>query len=81
MEWTKEQCLLLIAEYEKHPVLCDAKHAFHFSKLKKIDAWEAISKEMEVSTEDCRQKMLSLLGSFKSQRAKSKKSVGTGKGK
>lgn len=80
MEWSNEQCLELIDLYEKHPILWDPKNQFYFSKTKKDDAWESISKELNVDTAVVRKKMSSLLGSFRAQRSKCKKSVGTGKG-
>lgn len=44
MEWYNESVIRLIQEYQKHHVLWDAKDSMHFSKIKKNDGWEAISK-------------------------------------
>lgn len=80
MEWSNEMCLQLIDLYEKYPVLWDPKHGFHYSKTKKNDAWEAIASAIQVDSKQVKQKMTSLLGSFRRERAKGKKTVGTGTG-
>lgn len=79
-EWTNELALQLIDDYEKFPVLWDAKGPHNFSKNKKADAWEAISLNMRVDMPQCIQKMNSLLGSFRREKKEGKKSIGTGKG-
>ena len=55
------------------------KHKLLLEKQKKNDAWGKISKEIVVVEAIVRQKMTSLLGSFRQQRAKGKRSIGTGK--
>ncbi|GBN18782.1 hypothetical protein AVEN_39709-1 [Araneus ventricosus] len=49
-------------------------------KIKKNEAWANISSALGREEKGVRQKMTSLLGSFRSQRSKGKKSIGTGKG-
>ncbi|GBO23468.1 hypothetical protein AVEN_36893-1 [Araneus ventricosus] len=49
-------------------------------KIKKNEAWASISSALGREEKGVRQKMTSLLGSFRSQRSKGKKSIGTGKG-
>ncbi|XP_031332855.1 uncharacterized protein LOC116163143 [Photinus pyralis] len=79
MEWSNDKCLELIDIYEKYPVLWEPKHKFYFSKTKKNDAWDEISKIMNVDAKTVKIKMNSLLGSFRSQKSKGKKTIGTGK--
>lgn len=79
-EWSNEECLQLITLYEKHPVLWDPKNSFYFSKSKKLDAWDSIANELGMDVQIVRQKMSSLLGSFRQQKSKGKRAMGTGKG-
>ena len=80
LEWSEEQCLELIGAYERQPVLWKPSHPTYFSRSKKKDAWQTISNEIGIEEENVRQKMTSLLGSFRQQKAKGQRSVGTGKG-
>ncbi|XP_074031552.1 uncharacterized protein [Leptinotarsa decemlineata] len=80
MEWDNEKALQLIDEYEKYPILWNAKHPEHFSRNKKSDAWEHIAYNLKVEEHEAKQKMNSLLGSFRREKAKGKKSFGTGIG-
>lgn len=81
MEWSKDDCLMLIQEYQKYKLLWDAKDPFHYSKTKKHDAWCSLAKLFNTDHEEVRKKMASLSGSFRREKAKGKKSMGTGKGK
>lgn len=56
------------------------KHRDHFSRSKKIDAWDAITGNLNISVGEVKQKMNSLLGSLRREKAKRKKTVGTRKG-
>lgn len=78
--WRNEDCIQLIQEYQIKPVLWNPTNEFYFSKIKKQDAWEEIGKNMKKNTEEIKKKALSLLGSFRREKAKGKKSMGTGKG-
>lgn len=80
-DWSVDMSLLLIDHYEQHPVLWDPKHPYYYSKNKKIDAWEAIAQSLNLDVKIVRQKMVSLLGSFRAQKSKGKKSIGTGANK
>jgi len=80
MEWSKESCLNLINEYQKYPVLWNPKDPMYFSKNKKIDAWTQIGRNLNIDTEEAKKKMISLSGSFRREKAKTKNSFGTGKG-
>ncbi|KAJ8939482.1 hypothetical protein NQ318_022536, partial [Aromia moschata] len=78
---TKTTCLQLIDLYEQQPILWDAKHCFHFSKNKKIDAWDEIAEKLKRDVNNVKQKMTSLLGSLRAQKSKGKKTIVTGKGR
>lgn len=80
MEWSNNECIQLIQEYQLEEVLWNPKHAFYFSKTKKQDAWEKISKHMNRNPEEIKKKALSLLGSFRREKARGKKTMGTGTG-
>lgn len=73
MKWSNESCLDFIQHYQQHPVLWNPKNNFYFSKIKKNEAWEIISKNLSREVEDVRKKGLSLLGSFRREKA-----MGTG---
>ncbi len=81
MAWSREKCLQLIDEYEKYEELWNPKHEFYYNKLKKSDTWEQIGKNIDKPHEEAKKKIESLLSSFRREKAKGKKTVGTGKGK
>lgn len=80
MDLNTEEILLLIKEYEKHKVLWDAKDKWHYSKIRKQDAWNEIGKIFNADSEEIKQKIVSLLGSLRREKLKIKNSMGTGKG-
>lgn len=81
MEWGREKCLQLVDIYEEYPVLWNPKHGFYYNKLKKHDAWVSISTRMNCGSQEVKKKMESMLASFRREKAKGKKLIGTGKGK
>lgn len=80
MEWSKEDSLLLIQEYKKYQLLWDPRHKNYFNKIKKNEAWAEIAKTFNTDVDKTRNKMASLLGSFRRERSKGKKIIGTGTG-
>nr|CAH7742193.1 unnamed protein product [Callosobruchus chinensis] len=78
-EWNREKCLQLIDQYDKYPILWNPKHGLYYNKVKKNDAWEIIDGIMECSKGESKKKMDSMLSSFRREKAKENKSVGTGK--
>ncbi|GFT09538.1 MADF domain-containing protein [Nephila pilipes] len=80
MDWSNDHCIELIDAYKKRDVLWNPKHPFYNSKNKKNDAWNEIAEQMQLDEKTVRQKMNSLLGSFRAQRSKGKRLIGTGKG-
>lgn len=81
MNLNKEDILQLIHEYQKQRILWDPKDKWHFHKNKKHDAWDEIATSLDIDVEDAKKKISSLLGSFRREKAKARKTVGTGKGK
>lgn len=81
MDLNRENVLLLIQEYQKQRLLWDSKHKWHFRKQKKIDAWEKIGKNLGLDAADAKKKIASLLGSFRRERSKARRSMKTAEGK
>lgn len=81
MEWTEENCLHLIDLYRNAAVLWNPSDPNYYKKHLKADAWREVGKAMNLTDEMCKNKMITLLSSFRREKAKVKKSQGTGKGK
>jgi hypothetical protein len=64
-EWDDEKCLNLIEIYRNNPLLWDPKDRNYYKKHMKGDAWDEISVAMHTTGSDCKQKMVSLLASFR----------------
>lgn len=79
MEWSEDTILLLINLYKQNECLWNAKHSLYYNKLRKYDAWIQISTELNIAVEECKKKVTNLLSSFRRERAKVKKSMGTRK--
>ncbi|XP_069696033.1 uncharacterized protein [Periplaneta americana] len=80
MEWTQEKTLLLIERYRSKPILWDPRHPQHYNKVNKHEAWQDLAAEMEITEEECKRKITSLLASLRREKGKMTKSSGTGKG-
>jgi hypothetical protein len=86
MEWSKELTLKFIEIYQRCEVIWNPKHKDHFNKLRKNDAWNQIAIDisehasLEISADECRKKMQTLLSSFRRERMKYRRSLGTGTG-
>lgn len=80
MDWSREDSLHLIQEYKKYQLLWDPRHKNYFNKIKKNEAWAEIAKTFNTDVDKARNKMASLLGSFRRERGKGKKIIGTGTG-
>ncbi|XP_018580150.1 uncharacterized protein LOC108917849 [Anoplophora glabripennis] len=70
MEWSSEASLALIDEYKRHPVLWDSRHQSYSSKVQKQEAWEDIALNMQMDLLEVKQKMNSLLGSFRREKSR-----------
>ncbi|KAJ4449679.1 hypothetical protein ANN_01083 [Periplaneta americana] len=81
MDWPNDLCLDLIDLYKEHPVLWDQKHPSHYSKKRKIEAWDIIAMKLGVDMQSAQKKMMSLLGSFRAQKSKGRRSIETEQGR
>lgn len=81
MDFSRETSLELIVEYKKRPILWKVTHEFYYNKIKKEDAWQEIAQLFKRDVSEIQKKIDSLKGSFRREKAKVKKAVGTGKGK
>lgn len=79
-DWDHEKYVKLIQLYEQNPILWNAQNAQHFNKNLKNDAWLSIANQMDEDEEIVRKKMISLNGSFRREKSKTKNSMRTGKG-
>lgn len=79
MEWSNGECIQLVQEYQLKPVLWNPKYEFYFSKIKNKMPGK---KQVKFKKKHCRRekKALSLSGSFRREKSKGKRTVGTGTG-
>ncbi|KAJ8920507.1 hypothetical protein NQ315_005376 [Exocentrus adspersus] len=75
--WSNEASLALIEEYKNQPVLWNTRHGYHYSKVRKQEAWETIAYNMQAGVNEVRQKMNSLMGSFRRERSKMRRGEGS----
>ncbi|XP_046143096.1 uncharacterized protein LOC123988135 [Osmia bicornis bicornis] len=80
MDFTKAEILTLIEIYRSKSVLWGPTNCDYFNKLKKEDAWEELSREINKSKAACKKKVEYLLAGLRREKLKMKRSVGTGKG-
>lgn len=80
MEWSNEQTLLFIEQYEKMPVLWDSKRPEHKNRVKLNDAWVELQKKFDNSIPivELKKKKESLMASYRSLRKEVLESEGTG---
>lgn len=57
-----------------------SKHEFYYNKIKEEDAWREIAEIFEKDVSEIQKKLDSLKGSYRREKSKTKKHVGTGKG-
>jgi hypothetical protein len=62
-------------------VTWDPNDINYYKKNLKDDAWADIGVAMHMTGSDCKQKMVNLLASFRQEKMKTKKIMGTGRGK
>ena len=80
-QWAEEECLQLIEAYSSFDILWNPKNVDHFKQNFKEDAWRDIGNVMRRPGEDCKSKIVNLLGSYRREKSKEKKTHGTGTGK
>lgn len=71
----------LVKCYESRRLLWDSKNPEYYNKNKREDLWQEISVSMNVSVKELKKKMTSLLGSYRREKSREKKSQITGSGK
>ncbi|XP_043279285.1 uncharacterized protein [Venturia canescens] len=81
MEWDQETCIKLIGEYRNREVLWNPRNLFHYNKIRKEDAWREVSEKFGNDINEVKKKIESLKGSYRREKTRMKKSVGTGKGR
>lgn len=78
--WSEDKSLELIELYKKKSVLWNPKDPTYFKKPLKNYAWREIADSLGIEADECKNKMISLLASYRREKAKIKKHLGTGKG-
>jgi len=68
MDWTDEECLLLIEMYKARPILWDPTNSQYKMAKRKIDYWSEIGKEMKKNINEVKRKMVSLQASYRRER-------------
>jgi len=81
MDWPREKSLSLIDEYEKREALWNPTNGYYYDKIKKHDLWVEIGQALDVTPTCAKKKIESLLSSFRREKAKGRKTIGTGSGK
>uniref|UniRef100_A0A1B6MSW9 MADF domain-containing protein n=1 Tax=Graphocephala atropunctata TaxID=36148 RepID=A0A1B6MSW9_9HEMI len=71
--WTYERILEMIEEYRLRPCLWNPSHPQYKLMTKKEDAWQSLSQLFEISSEEVKMRMRSLLASLRRERAKERK--------
>ncbi|KAJ8867083.1 hypothetical protein PR048_032945 [Dryococelus australis] len=74
IEYSEEY--LLRETYKQFPVLWDPIHGEYYKKPRKQDAWREIAATIEVTHEECKNKMSSLLSSLRREKSREKKHKG-----
>lgn len=79
LDWSNAQCLALIEEYKNQPILWDTSHPAHYNIPQKRLAWQEICGNLQAELGQTKQKITSLLGSFRRERSRERKGALTGK--
>ncbi|XP_026829122.1 uncharacterized protein LOC113562823 [Ooceraea biroi] len=77
MEWNEETTLRFIDIYKENDLLWNPKNQKYYNKIMRNDAWLDISKQMNLTPEECKRKMFSLLAALRREKSQIKKSQGT----
>ncbi|KRT84329.1 Myb/SANT-like transcription factor [Oryctes borbonicus] len=76
-----EQCKTLIAAYRDHRSLWDPKQKKYHSNTAREDAWKEISTKLNIPAAELRTKMRSLLGTYRREKSRTKKTLVTASGR
>ncbi|KAF6203393.1 hypothetical protein GE061_003812 [Apolygus lucorum] len=71
-QWTEEDCLRLIDLFRDHDILWDPKHMSFYKKGMKEDAWNEVAAAMGRSRDLTKNKIQSLMASYRREKAKIK---------
>ncbi|KAF5307554.1 hypothetical protein FQR65_LT18401 [Abscondita terminalis] len=77
---THEQSIRLIQLYSSYKMLWDPKDPKYLNKTQREDSWKQIAAEMQCPVGELKKKMESLLGSYRREKSREKKSRITGSG-
>ncbi|XP_026464463.1 uncharacterized protein LOC113367047 [Ctenocephalides felis] len=80
MDMIREDVIFLIEMYQEKNLLWNPKNPHYHNKKLKDDAWKEIANMLQKTMSEVKQKMASLLGSYRRERKKVKDSLGTGRG-
>lgn len=73
MEWSNEQTLRVVEEYERHPVLWDVSCPDHKDRIKKNSAWEEIAQAMDIHISEVQRKIHNLRNQWNAEHQKVKR--------
>jgi len=79
-DWTNEISIKFVELYQTEEILWNAKHRNHKDKAKMNDAWCRISKILNISIEDLKNKKNSIMATFRGHLRKKKASIKSGAG-
>jgi len=80
-DWTNEISIKFVELYQTEGILWNAKHRNHKDKAKMNDAWCRISKILNISIEDLKNKKNSIMATFRGHLRKKKASIKSGAGR
>lgn len=64
-DWTNELSIKFMEIYQSQPILWDPKYRGHQDKAKTNDAWNKISKELNIPIEELKNKEKSIMATFR----------------
>lgn len=76
----QSESIRLIELYKNYPLLYNPKNKNYRNKNKREDAWKEISQIMKITASTLKTKMKTLMGTYRSEKSREKKSRITGSG-
>ncbi|GBM26129.1 hypothetical protein AVEN_87281-1 [Araneus ventricosus] len=77
---TQRESIRLIELYKSYPLLYNPKDMNYRNKAKRAEAWDDISKTMNMPASELRKKMSALMGTYRSEKSRENKRRQTGSG-
>lgn len=74
--WNSKVCVDLIEAYKSHPVLWDMKNIKYYDQKIKSDAWDEISRTLNLPVSVLKRKIFGMTGSYRREKSREKKSKG-----